>query len=118
MNKLFILLLLSASSAFGYTYKFLNKTKVKIRVTLGTIAGPDYPVDINPGQEQTISTGGWCRRSIKIIALEKDSRYGSIIPFADNFFCVPILGTNCCSSHNYIIYQTIGSSGPKLGIMY
>lgn len=116
MNKLLVfLLLLNTNTIFCWTYKFDNRTSVKVRVKLGTIAGPDYSVDINPNEIGTISTGGWCRRSINIVALEKDTKLlgapVQLAPFHGDFACTLFMGTNCCSDHSYSITQSIGTEG-------
>lgn len=101
MKKLFIVLLLTGHSTFGWTFTFTNKSQIKVHVTADCTA--------------TIDTIGYCLNSITVEALEDMKLINGTIGKPRKIFwkanCNPFSSgykeatpLNCCTNQEITIY--------------
>lgn len=114
MNKLVIVLVLNAYSAFGWTFKFTNESKVKVHVTLDCTA-TKFIKDIPANSVGSIDTIGYCLNSITVEALEDMKLVSGLREKPRKLFwkanCNPFSGgikeatpLNCCFNQDITIF--------------
>lgn len=116
MNKLFIFLLLSVYSMFGWTFKFTNESQVKVHVTLDCTS-TKFTKDIPAKSVDSIDTAGYCLNSITVEALNDiklvDGTMGKPRKLFWKANCNPFSSglkeatpLNCCFNQDVTIFTT------------
>lgn len=114
MKKLFIVLLLTGHSTFGWTFTFTNKSQIKVHVTADCTA-TKFTKDIPAKDTATIDTIGYCLNSITVEALEDMKLINGTIGKPRKIFwkanCNPFSSgykeatpLNCCTNQEITIY--------------